>query len=147
MSRTEDERVPGPLHSRAPWVAGGLTLQAVGLGGVAAYTWLKVHHQNLAGHISAATIRLAWHGELHTRQGLAILAAGAVIYAAGSVLMVRPYISRPVALFVAVPVAAVAGMLVLGVVAFLVALLVAGLENGDIDLPDFRRRAKRQPRQ
>jgi len=31
---------------------------------------------------------------------LAVLAAGAAIYAAGSVLMVRPYVSRPAMLFV-----------------------------------------------
>jgi hypothetical protein len=54
-------------------------------------------------------------------------------------------------LFVAVAVAAVAGLLVLGVLAFIVAVLIAALENGDLDVPglDFggdRRRAKR-PRQ
>lgn len=53
-------------------------------------------------------------------------------------------------LFVAVPLAAVAGMLVLGVLAFIVALLVAALENGDLDFGlDFSgdcRRTKR-PRQ
>lgn len=117
----------GPLRSRASWVASGLILQAVGAGGVAAYVWLRVGHQNIGGHVTAATIRLAWHGEVHTRQGLAVLAAGALIYAAGSVLMARPYVARPVTLFVAVPVAAVAGMLVLGVLAFIVALLIAAV--------------------
>lgn len=81
------------------------------------------------------------------RQGLAVLAAGAFIYAAGSVLMARPYVARPMTLFVAVPVAAVAGMLVLGVLSFIVALLIAALANGDLDFGlDFggdRRRAKR----
>lgn len=141
--------MPGPLRSRASRTAGGLALQAVGAVGVAAYVWLKVRHQNIGGHITAATIRLAWHGEVHTRQGLAILAAGAVIYAVGSVLMARPYVSRPATLFVAVPVAAVAGVLVLGALAFIVALLIAALENGDLPDLDFggdRRRAKR-PRQ
>ncbi len=143
----------GPLRSRASWVASGLILQAVGAGGVAAYVWLKVRHQNIGGHVTAATIRLAWHGEVHTRQGLAVLAAGALIYAAGSVLMARPYVARPMTLFVAVPVAAVAGMLVLGVLAFIAALLIAALEYGDLFGLDFsldfggdRRRAKR-PRQ
>ena len=101
-------------------------------------------------HLSAATIQLAWHSEVHTRQGLAVLAAGAVIYAAGSVFMARPDLTRPVALFVAVPVAAVAGLLVLGVLALLVTLLIAALENSDLDFGlDFgggRRRPKR-PRQ
>jgi hypothetical protein len=140
--------MPGALRSRAFWLTSGLILQAVGAGGVAAYVWLKIRHQNVSGHVTATTIRLAWHGEVHTRQGLAVLAAGAVIYAVGSVLMARPYVSRPILLFVAIPVAAVAGLLVLGVLAFIVALLIAGLENGDLDLPglDFgggRRRTKR----
>ena len=143
--------MPGPLRPRASWVAGGLILQAVGAGGVAAYVWLKVRHQNIGGHLTAATIRLAWHSEAHTRQGLAVLAVGALIYAAGSVLMARPYVARPVTLFVAVPVAAVAGMLVLGVLAFAVALLIAALANGDLDfgldLGGDRRRAKRPRRQ
>jgi hypothetical protein len=121
------------------------------VGAVAAYVLLKVRRQNIGGHVTAATIRLAWHGEVHTRAGLAVLAAGAVIYAVGSVLMARPYVSRPVRLFVAVPVAAVAGMLVLGVLAFIAALLIAALLN-DFDIPglDFGgdgRRAKRQRQQ
>jgi hypothetical protein len=133
-------------------VSGGLILQVVGVGGVAAYVLLKIRHQNIGGHVTAATIRLAWHGEVHTQRGLAVLAAGAVIYAAGSVLMARPYVSRPVTLFVAVPVAAVIGMLVLGVLALIAALLIAALANGDFDLPglDFGgdgRRAKRHRQQ
>jgi hypothetical protein len=116
---------------------------------VTAYLWLKVRHQNIGGHITAAAIRLAWHGEVHTRPGLAVLAAGTVIYAVGSVLMTRPYVSRPATLFIAVPIAAVAGMLVLGVLAIIAALLIAALENGDFfgfDLGGLGRREKR-PRQ
>lgn len=150
VSATECRRIPGPLRSCASWVASGLTLQAVGAGGVAAYVWLKVRHQNIGGHVTAATIRLAWHGEIHTRQGLTVLVAGTLIYAAGSVLMARPYATRPMTLFVAVPVAAVAGMLVLGVLAFIVAVLIAALANSDLgfglDFGGDRRRAKR-PRQ
>jgi len=121
-------------------------LQAIGIGGVAAYVWVTVRHQNFGGHVTAATIRLAWHGEVHTRPGLAVLAAGAVIYAAGSVLMARPYVARPMTLFLAVPVAAVAGMLVLGVLAFIAVLLIVladgGLDFG-LDFGGDRRRAKR----
>jgi hypothetical protein len=102
-----------------------------------AYLWAKVRHQNIGGHITAAMIRLAWHGEVHTRQGLAVLAAGAVVYAAGSVLVARPYVSRPVTLFVAVPVAAVAGMLVLGVLALIAAVAIALWWNTDGALPGF----------
>lgn len=126
-------RILGALRARAPWVVSGLALQAAGAGGVAAYVWLNVRRQGLGGHVSAATIQLAWHSEVHTRQGLSVLAAGAAIYAAGSVFVARPYLTRPVALFVAVPAAAVAGLLVLGILALLVTLLIVALENGDLD--------------
>ena len=70
---------------------------------------------------------------MHTRQGLAVFAAGVLIYVVGSVQLARSYVTRPVTLFVAVPLAPVAGMLVLEILAFIVALLVAALENGDLD--------------
>lgn len=135
--------------SRASWVVSGLILQAVGAGGVAAYVWVKARQQDISGHLTAATIRLAWHGEVHTHQGLAVLAAGAILYAAGSVLMARPYVARPVTLFVAVPVAAAAGMLVLGVLAVVAAVLVSAFLNGDfgLDLPDFGGNHRRKRRQ
>ena len=86
--------------------------------------------------------------QLHTRMGLSLLVAGSVIYAASSVVMARPYISRPLGLFVAVPIAAVAGLLVLGVLALVIAVLFAVLENGDFgfdfDLPDRLGRKRRQ---
>jgi hypothetical protein len=64
--------------------------------------------------------------------------------------MARPFVSRPLTLFVAVPVAAVAGMLVLGVLALIVALLIAVAVNGDIpglDFGDRNRRAKQRRQQ
>jgi hypothetical protein len=130
---------PSPRTLRSPerWVISGLTLQTAGVVGVAAYAWLKLRHQGIGGHITAATIRLAWHADVHTRTGLAVIAAGAIIYAAGSIVMARPYLSRPVMLFVAVPVAAVAGMLALGVLVLVVAILLAVLAY-DVEIPlDF----------
>jgi len=109
-------------------------VQTAGVAGVAAYAWLKLRHQGIGGHITAATIRLAWHADVHTRTGVGVIAAGAAIYAVGSVLMARPYVSRPVMLFVAVPVAAVIGMLALGALVLIVALALAALAN-DFDLP------------
>lgn len=68
----------------------------------------------------------------HTRTGVAVLITGPVIYAAGSVLLARPHVSRPVTLFIAVPVAAVAGMAVLGALTLVVAFLISAL-NGPLD--------------
>lgn len=122
-------------RSRAWWLLGGFLLQAAGAGGVAAFLWLKVRHEDLGGHITTVMIRLAWHAEVHTRQGLAVLVAGALVYAAGSVVMARPYVRNPLTLLVAVPAAAVAGMLLLGILAVVVALIVvlAGT-NSDINI-------------
>ena len=151
MPATEGRQLTGPLRSRASWVTSGLLLQVSGAGGAAAYGWLTVRHQGIGGHLTAATVQLAWHSELHTRQGLAVLAAGALLYAAGSIFLARPYVTRPLALFVAVPVAAIAGMLVLGALAIILALLAAWAD-GNLDLPDpgfwpgrSRRRRPRKP--
>jgi hypothetical protein len=122
-----------PRRNRAWWVLSGFLLQAVGAGSVAAYLWTKVRHEDLGGHITTVMIRLAWHAEVHTRQGLAVLLAGAVVYAAGSVVAARPYITNPFSLLVAVPVAAIAGMLVLGVLAVVVAVIVF-LASANADL-------------
>ena len=142
-------RMLSPVRSRALWTVSGLAVQAAGLGGVTALLWAKLRHQDIGGHITAATFRLMWHGEIHTRTGVAVLITGAVIYAAGSVLLARPHVSRPATLFIAVPVAAVAGMMVLGVLALVVAFLISAL--GDLDAPDVdlgggggRKRARRR---
>jgi hypothetical protein len=139
-------RIFGPLRSSYPWVASGLSIQVLSVAMVAAVMWRSIRNQSLGGHITAEMIKFAWHSELHTRVGLGVLIAGSAIYAAGSVVMARPYISRPVALFVAVPIAAIAGLLVLGVLALVLTVLFAVLENGDFgaDL-SVRWRRKRRP--
>lgn len=127
----------------------GLTLQTLSVAGVAAFAWISLRHQGIGGHITAATIRLAWHSDVHTRAGVAVLAAGGVVYAAGSILMARPYVSRPATLFIAVPAAAAAGMLALGALALIVGLVLTALaNNADVPLDiGSLRRAKRPPRQ
>src|SRR6516164_3603752 len=121
---TAGRRMLSPVGSRAMWTVSGLAVQAAGLGGVAAFLWAKLRHQDIGGHVTAATFRLMWHEEVHTRTGVAVLITGAVIYVAGSVLLARPHVSRPATLFIAVPVAAVAGMAVLGVLALVVAFVI-----------------------
>lgn len=115
----------------------GLTLQTLAVAGVAAYAWLTLRRQGIGGHLTAATIRLIWHADMHTRTGVAVVDAGALIYAAGSILMARPYLSRPTMLFVAVPIAAVIGLLALGALALVVAIVLAALaSNADVPV-DF----------
>jgi hypothetical protein len=141
---TNGRRIPGPLRSRLPWVVWGLIIQTLGVGSVAVVMWRDMRNQGLGGHITAELVKFAWHSELHTRAGLTVLAAGAVVYAVGSVVMARPYVSRPATLFIAVPVAAVAGMLLIGVLALVVAVVISTLDSWD--LPDFGDRDGRRGR-
>ena len=138
------QRILGPLRSRYPWVIWGLIVQALGMGSVAVVVWKGARNQSVGSYVTAQTIKFAWHSQLHTKAGLIVLAAGAVVYAAGSVVMARPYVTRPGTLFVAVPLAAVAGMLLLGVLALVIAALV---NAADIDpFPDVGGRKRRRDR-
>ncbi len=120
-----------PLRSRWPWVVWGLIVQALGVGSVAVVMWHNIHNQSFGTRVTAEMVRFAWHSELHNRTGLIVLIAGAVIYAVptGAIVMARPYVSRPATLFIAVPIAAVAGMLLLGVLALVVAALFSAFAN------------------
>jgi len=110
-------------------VVWGLIVQALGVGSVAVVMWRNMRDQSLGGHITAEMVRFAWHSELHNRAGLIVLCVGTLIYAVGSVVMARPYVSRPATLFIAVPAAAVVGMLLLGVLALAVAALFNAIAN------------------
>jgi len=91
-------------------------------------------------------IEFAWHIGLHARAGLIALVAGSVIYAAGSVVMARPYISSPVALLAAIPLAAVAGLLVLGRLVLLMAVLWVMVQGDPIFDPVIERLERGQRR-
>lgn len=124
-----------PVVHRGRWIAGGLGLQLAGIGGSLAYVAAKAKHEGIGGLITTATVRLAWHESLHARAGIAVLAAAAVVFALGSVLLARPFVKRRLTLLVAVPLAGVCGALVLGAIALVVALLFLLLENGGGDIP------------
>src|SRR5258706_13958266 len=55
VSAAEGRRMPGPRRPPAPWIAGGLILQAVAAAGVAAYVWFHGRHQNIGGAFHAAS--------------------------------------------------------------------------------------------
>lgn len=124
-----------PVENRFPWIAGGLLLEVIGAAVPAIYMFTKAKHESLGGSITRATIRLVWHESLHSPAGIAILIGGAVVFAAGAVALARPYSKHVVVLLVGVPVAAIAGLLALGVFALVIAFVVAAAEGLDIDLP------------
>ena len=108
-------------------------LEVAGVGGPAAYVYEKAKKQDVGGSITQGTIRLVWHEAVHSKAGLAILIAGAVVFAIGAMLVARPFVKHWLVWLVAVPVAAVVSMLALGLAVLIVALIVAGLgELGDL---------------
>lgn len=105
-----------------------MVLQTVGVAVPVGYLLPRLHHQSIGGHVTAATVMLALKAETRTGTGLGLLVAGAVVFAAGSVLLARPFVRTHRTLLVAVPTAAVTGMLVLGVIALLIGLTIAAGE-------------------
>lgn len=112
-----------PVEHPWQWVAGGVPIQVMGVAMPASYLISQAHREGIGGHITAATIKLIWHSQAHTGTGVAMLISGAVVFAAGSVLIARPYVRRPLLLLAAVPLAGVVGMLLLGAFALLLAFV------------------------
>ncbi len=120
-----------PVRARWPWITGGLVLQLAGVAAPAAYVISKAHHEDVTGQISKATLTLAWRQAVHSHAGLALMIAGAALFVVGSMLLARPFVKSYLTLFVAIPLAALAGVLVLGAAALIIALLFAILSGGD----------------
>jgi hypothetical protein len=118
-----------PVSPRWPWITGGLALQVIGAAAPIAYIVNKAHHEDIGGQISRATLTLAWRQAVHSHAGLALMIGGAAVFVIGSILMARPFVKSWVTLFVAIPIAAVAGLLVLGAAAILISLLVVGADE------------------
>ena len=114
-----------PVENRAPWIGFGLLLQVIGAAAPVAYVLLKAKRENVGGSLTLATIRLAWHQSVHSKAGLAVLIGGAVVFAAGAVLLARPFAKNWLIWLVAVPVAALVGVLVLGAAALVVTVILA----------------------
>jgi hypothetical protein len=120
-----------PVTARWPWITGGLLLQLAGVAAPAAYVISKAHHEDVTGQISKATLTLAWRQAVHSHAGLALMIAGALLFVIGSMLLARPFVKSYVTLFVAIPLAALAGVLILGAAALVIAVLFAILSTGD----------------
>ena len=114
-----------PVQHRWRWITGGLLVEAAGVGATLAWLYERIKHDGLTGQALRATVMLVWHEMLTSRSGVAVLAASAVLVAVGSVLAARPFVRSVVTLTVAVPLAAITGLLVLGAVVLVVALFFA----------------------
>jgi hypothetical protein len=119
-----------PVHRRGVWVAWGLVLQIVGVAIPALAALKRVNHDNAIGTVTHYTVRLILHEMLRHGGDVALVVLGVVVFVAGSVLLARPFVTRRLTLFVAVPLAAVAGMAVLGLFAVVIAAIVAIAAQG-----------------
>lgn len=122
-----------PVAKRWPWITCGLIIQAAAVAIVLAWGYRKYKDDAVDGAALKTTVKLIWADTMHSHAGIAVLAAAAVLFAAGSMLLARPYVKSMPMLVVGVPLAAVAGLVVLGalalVVAFVVFLAWAGFDN------------------
>ena len=99
------------MAPRWPWITGGLALQLSGVGAPVVYVLEKAHKEDVGGQITRATLQLGWRDAVHSHAGLALLICGALVFVAGSMVLARPFVTSWVTLFVAVPLAALAGVL------------------------------------
>lgn len=111
--------------SKARWFWPGFGLELVGIAAPVAYVLIKAKHENVGSSFTLATVRLAWHSSVHSKTGLAVLIAGAVLVAVGGALVARPYVSNAFVWLLVVPLASAAAAVLLGVGALLVALFIA----------------------
>jgi hypothetical protein len=114
-----------PVEHRARWIAWGIALQAIGVGIPVLTALHRAHEASVGGALTHYTVRLVWHEMLRSRADIALIVLGVVLFAVGAVLLARPFVRRPVALLVAVPLAGVAGLAVFGVVALVIAAVIA----------------------
>jgi hypothetical protein len=141
-----------PVNARGRWVAWGLALQVSGVGIPAATAIRRAHEAGVGGALTHYTIRLVWHEMLRSGADVALIVLGVALFVAGAVVLARPFVRRASTLLVAVPLAAVAGLAVFGVVALLFALVIAATATaGDGDwgaladlLPDGWQRRRRR---
>jgi hypothetical protein len=145
-----------PVVHRARWIAWGLVLQVAGAGVPALVVLERAKKDSMLGQISRYTVRLAWHEALRSPADIALMVLGPVAFMGGAVLVARPFARWRSTLFLLVPVAAAAGILVLGVVALVCALVVgavaflsesdaAGLDAFNWSAPGGRRKRKDDP--
>jgi hypothetical protein len=118
-------------------VAWGLALQVIGVGIPVVAALHRAHEGNVGGAVTHYTVRLVWHEMLRSGADVALIVLGVVLFAAGAVVLARPFVRRTTTLLVAVPLAAVAGLAVFGVVALVLAAVIAATAGtGSADWAD-----------
>jgi hypothetical protein len=124
-----------PVQSRGRWIVWGLALQVIGVGIPVVAAAQRARENGVVGGITHYTFRLVWHEMLRSGADVALIALGVLLVALGAVVLARPFVRRTSTLLIAVPLAAVAGLCVLGVLAVVCAAVLAAA-HGDADIGD-----------
>ena len=85
----------------------------------------------LGGSLTHYTVTLIGRQMLHSNADLALVVLGVLLFIAGAVALARPFVTDRATLLLAVPLAAVIGLTVLGVLSLVVGALVAVADGGD----------------
>jgi hypothetical protein len=106
-------------------------LQVIGVGIPVTAALRRAHESGVVGAVTHYTIRLVWHEMLRSGADVALIVLGVLLFATGAVLLARPFVRRPATLLIAVPLAALLGLAVLGVLALVCGALFAAAETPD----------------
>lgn len=122
-----------PIENRARWVAWGLALQAIGVGIPVTAALRRANKGGVLGSVTHYTVRLVLHEMLRSRADVALIVFGVVMFVAGGVVLARPFVRRRSTLYVGAPLAAIAGVAMLGVLALVIAAAFALVASpGDV---------------
>src|SRR5579875_2079403 len=121
------ERELRPVERRSVWITWGLALEVIGVGIPVTVALVRAHREGLLGSVTHYTVRLIEHELLSSRADVALIVLGVLVFVAGAVVLARPFVTRRLTLFLAVPLAAAAGLVVLGVVALICAVVIAAV--------------------
>ncbi len=114
-----------PVRAHGRWIAWGLSLQVIGVGIPVVTALHRAREASVGGAVTHYTLRLVWHEMLRSNADVALIVLGVVLFAAGAIVLARPFVRRRGALLVAVPLAAVVGLAVFGVLALVGAVVIA----------------------
>lgn len=124
-----------PVRRRGVWIAWGLALQVIGVAIPVVAAVERANHDSVIAAVTHYTVRLVLHEMLRRRADVALVLLGVLVFVAGSIVLARPFVTRRLTLLVAVPAAAVTGVVLLGLIAVVIAALVALATQGSGDIP------------
>jgi hypothetical protein len=127
-----DRAVAAPV-TPGLWLGWGVTAQLVGVALPVTHLAVTAHRLSVTGHITGASVRLAWRAEAHSGIGLVLLVLEVALFVFGCMLAARPFVKSRLTWLVAVPFAATIAVLGLGVLA----ILIAGLVEGGLGWTDY----------